>query len=146
MVWLDLNNPQEQTYVTLRLNAPESEIIRLDFQPLKMSRKPEWNPMWEEWHCYRAPLRIYKQDYEILLDYFGRIYPIQDAFNGTLEPVFDVCFSNWIGKSDWLRIMGEIERDLDCVNDSKRSFLTGFLAWVKTALIDTSVIVVEGNQ
>lgn len=146
MVWLAPNDTQKQTYVTLRLKAPESEMIWLEFQPLKMSLKSDWNPMWEEWHCYYAPLRIYKQDYEILLFYFGKIYPINDAINGTPEPVFDVCFSNWIGKSDWLRIVDEIERDLNRVDDSKQIFLTDFLAWVKNALTDTSVIVVEGNR
>ena len=146
MLWLDINGSQKQAYVTLRMSAPESEVIWLDFQPLKMSCKPGWDPMWEEWHCYYTPLRIYKQDYKILLDYFGKIYPIHDAFSGTLDLAFDVCFSNWIGKSDWLRIIEEIERDLVRVDDRKRVFLTDFLAWLQNALADTSVIVVEGNQ
>ena len=47
---------------------------------------------------------IYKQDYELLLGYFNKIYPVKDAFDGTLEPVFDVCFCNWIGKRDCSRI------------------------------------------
>ena len=34
---------------------------------------------------------FYKQDYELLLPYFSKIYPIQDAFDGTAEPAFDVC-------------------------------------------------------
>ena len=58
---------------------------------------------------------IYKQDYELLLGYFNKIYPVKDAFDGTLEPVFDVCFCNWIGKRDWYRIIDEIERDLNSV-------------------------------
>ena len=110
-----------------------------------MSFEPDWNPMWEEWHCYTSPLRIYKQDYELLLGYFNKIYPIKDAFNGTLEPVFDVCFYNWIGKSDWFRLIDDIERDLNHVNTEKRVLLTDFLTWVKKALKHTSIIVVEGN-
>ncbi len=101
--------------------------------------------MWEEWHCYISPLRIYKQDYELLLDYFNKIYPTKDAFDGTLEPAFNVCFCNWIGKSDWHRIIDEIERDLSRVSNGKEGLLTGFLAWVKKALKHTSVIIVEGN-
>ena len=80
-----------------------------------------------------------------MLRYFNQIYPIKDAFDGTSEPVFDVCFYNWIGKSDWFKIMNEIERDLNHVNNDKKGFLTDFLAWVKKSLEHTSVIVVEGN-
>ena len=93
MVWLNEKDDKGQEYVELRLNAPKGERICLEFNPLKMSGEPDWNPMWEEWHCYASPLRIYKQDYEILLGYFNKIYPIKDAFNGTLEPAFDVCLS-----------------------------------------------------
>ena len=117
MVWLNPNDYKSQEYVELRLSAPKSEKICLEFNPLKMSCEPDWNPMWEEWHCYISPLRIYKQDYELLLDYFNKIYPIKDAFDGTLEPVFDVCFCNWIGKSDWHSIIDEIEQDLNRVSN-----------------------------
>lgn len=101
MIWLNPNEYKNQTYVELRLHAPKSEKIYLEFNPLKMSFEPDWNPMWKEWHCYASLLKIYKQDYEVFLGYFNKIYPIQDAFDGTLEPVFDVCFDNWIGKNDW---------------------------------------------
>lgn len=145
MVWLNPDDYKSQEYVELRLNAPKSEKICLDFNPLKMSSEPDWNPMWEEWHCYCSPLRIYRQDYELLLDYFNKIYPVKDAFDGTLEPVFDVCFCNWIGKRDWHRIIDEIERDLNSVSNGKRGLFMDFLAWVKRALKHTSVIIVEGN-
>ena len=145
MVWLNVKDYKSQEYMELRLNAPKGERICLEFNPLRMSCEPDWNPMWEEWHCYASPLRIYKQDYELLLGYFNKIYPIKDAFNGTLEPVFDVCFYNWIGKSDWFRIIDEIERDLKCVDNDKRILLTNFLVWLKKALKHTSIIVVEGN-
>ncbi len=145
MIWLNPNDCKSQEYVELRLNAPKTEKICLEFNPLRMSCNPEWNPIWEEWHCYASPLRIYKQDYELLLSYFNKIYPIKDAFDGTLEPIFDVCFYNWIGKSDWFRIIDGIERDLNHVNNSKKVLFMDFLAWVKEALKYTSIIVVEGN-
>lgn len=145
MVWLNPYDYKSQEYVELRLNAPKTEQICLDFNPLRMSCSPDWNPLWEEWHCYRSPLRIYKQDYELLLGFFDEIYPIQDAFDGTPEPVFDICSYNWIGKSDWLRLIDVIERDLERVHGGKKVFLTDFLAWVKEALKHTSMIVVEGN-
>ncbi len=145
MIWLNPDDYKRQEYVELRLNAPKTEKICLEFNPLRMSCNLDWNPTWEEWHCYASPLRVYKQDYEPLLCCFNKIYPIKDAFDGTLEPVFDICFYNWIGKSDWFRIMDEIERELNRVNNGKKGLLTGFLAWVKKALKHTSIIVVEGN-
>lgn len=145
MVWLNPNDYELQKYMELRLNAPKGEKIFLEFHPLKISNVPDWNPVWEEWHCYSAPLRIYQQDYELLLDYFNKIYPIKDAFNGTLEQAFDVCFSNWIGKNDWFRMVDEIEQDLNHVSNGKRTFFMDFIAWIEKALKHTSIIVVEGN-
>lgn len=145
MVWLSPRDYERQEYVELRLNAPKGEKKLLAFNPLKISDTPDWNPMWEEWHCYRSPLRIYKQDYELLVDYINKIYPVLDAFDGTLVQKFDVCFDNWIGKSDRIRIIFEIEKDLKSVLDGERTFLTEFLEWLKEALKHTSIIVVEGN-
>ena len=68
-----------------------------------------------------------------------------DAFDGTLEQAFDVCFDNWIGKSDWLRIIFEIEQDSNSVLHGRRAFFMDFLAWLKEALKHTSIIVVTGN-
>ena len=94
MVWLNPNGYEEQEYVELRLNAKKNKKIFLDFNPLKISDTPDQNPKWEEWHCYSNPLRIYKQDYELFVDSFNKIYPIMDAFDGTLDQAFDVCFDN----------------------------------------------------
>ena len=86
-----------------------------------------------------------QQDYELLVDYFDRIYPTTDAFDGTLEPFFDVTNDNWIGKDDWFRIISGIEQDFDSISDDKKPFFIDFLEWVKEALNYTSIIVVEGN-
>lgn len=148
MAWLNpnaYNYKGKDLFVELRLNAPKSEKIFLEFQPLKISDVPDWNPTWEEWHCYDKPLRIYVQDYERLVDYFNKIYPARDAFDGTLKQNLDVCFDNWIGKSDWLRIIFEIKQDLNFVSDGERAFFMDFLEWLNEALKHTSVIVVEGN-
>ena len=88
---------------------------------------------------------IYHQDYGLFVDYFSKIYPIADAFDGTLKQEFDVCFDNWIGKRDWLRIIFEIEKDLNRFFDRESDLITAFLAWLKEALKHTSIIVVEGN-
>lgn len=145
MIWLKPSEYRKQEYITLRLYAPPREKIKLDFNPLKLSNEPNWNPAWEEWHCYHTPLCIYKQDYELLIDYFNRIYPIRDAFDGTLESFFDVTNDNWIGKDDWFRVISGMEQDLDSISDDKKTFFTDFLEWVKEALNYTSIIVVEGN-
>ena len=146
MVWLDPNEFNKQKYLELRLYASKKECIWLEFNPLKMSDASDWNPKWEEWHCYANPLRIYQQDFERLLQYFDKIYPIKDAFTGTDESAFDVCFDNWIGKEDWLKLINEIEADLECFTVDEKQFFTDFLGWTKTALENTSIIVVEGNQ
>lgn len=103
------------------------------------------NPSWEEWHCYAAPLRIYSHDYELLLVYFNKIYPIRDAFDGSVEETFDVCFDNWIEKEDWDKIIFEIEEDIENISDVEKPFFQAFLQWLKEALENTRIIVVEGN-
>ena len=144
-VWLDLEETKQQKYLELRLHAPKEEKILLDFNPLSLSQEPDWNPMFEEWHCYRTPLRIYRQDYELLIPYFSKIYPTKDAFDGTPESVFDVCFDNWIGVEDWKIIIREIENGMDHHPAEEKRFLTSFLEWLKEALQYTNIIVVEGN-
>lgn len=145
MVWLGFDETEKQRYIELRLYAPRDEKILLDFNPLKKSQVPNWNPMPEEWHCYRTPLRIYKQDYKLLLNYFDKIYPTKDAFDGTPEPVFDLCFYNWIGIEDWKTIINEIKQDIENHSDNEKEFLSSFLEWLSEALKHTNIIVVEGN-
>lgn len=146
MIWFKPSDYRKQQYTELRLYAPENEKILLDFNPLKMSAGSDWNPAWEEWHCYAAPLRIYRQDYGLLLGYLNQIYPTKDPFDGTFQPAFDVCFDNWIGKDDWLKIIPEIERDMKNMHGVKKLFFQAFLDWLKDALNNTDIIVVEGNQ
>lgn len=144
-VWIE--NGEKQKEIELRLYAPESEMIQLIFNPLKMSDEPNWNPQFEEWTCYTTPLMIYKQDYEILLkDYFDKMYPTKDAFDGTPEPCFDICFHNWLGTDDWMKVISEIQNDLDGFQSDRKQFYIGFLGWLKEALKHTTIIVVEGNQ
>lgn len=38
-----------------------------------------------------------------------KMYPTKDAFDGTPEPCFDVCFDNWIGIDDWMKVISEKE-------------------------------------
>ena len=95
----------------------------------------------------KVPIRNNSELFSIsyLYCYFNKIYPIKDAFDGTLEQEFSVCVDNWIGKNDWIKIIFEIEKDLNGVLDGERIFLTGFLEWLKEALKYSSIIVVEGN-
>ncbi len=145
MVWLNFDEIEKQEYIVLRLYSPEDEKILLDFHPLKESSEINWNPMPEEWHCYHKPLRIYRQDYKLLLDYFNKIYPTKDAFDGTPEPVFDLCFDNWIGKEDWNIIIQAIKKDIANHQEKEKMFLQSFVQWLEEALEYTNIIVVEGN-
>ena len=60
----------------LRLNAPLGEHIRLDFNPFKISDVSGHEPSWKDWHCYRKPLRVYSPDFDVLVSYFNKVYPI----------------------------------------------------------------------
>ena len=141
--WLKPDEPQ--SFRILRLHAPENEKILLDFQPLRKSAVPEWNPMPEDWSCYREPLRVYQQDYALLLPYFARIYPTADAFDGTPEPAFDPCFSNWIGRKDWEIILQAIDAEMPLHSAQEQTFFRSFSDWLRAALQDTDIIVVTGN-
>ena len=145
MVWLNSSSAGKQNYLELRLNAPKDERILLDFNPLKTSDISNCEAKWKDWHCYNNSLRIYLQDYEILLPYFKKIYPFVDASDGTLRQELDLCFDNWIEKNNWLKIIDEIENNLEHVSDSERKFLSDFIDWLKEALKYTTIIVVEGN-
>lgn len=53
---------------------------------------------------------------------------------------------NWIGKEDLFKIISEIEQDFDNISSDKKPFFTAFLEWLREALDNASIIVVEGNQ
>lgn len=151
MEWIPLDHTnipcKNQKYVDLRLYAPESEKILLDFNPLKISEVPDWIPLWEEWHCYPTPLRIYLQDYEkLLIKYFNRIFPTVDAVDGTPEDYFDQCSIFWIGENDWLKFINEIEKDKSSFTNEETSFYQSLISWIKEALKYTKIIVVKGNR
>ena len=99
----------------------------------------------KDWHYYRDPLRIYSPDFDILVSYFIKAYPIIDASDNTERDRFDVCFDNWIKQDDWIKIIHNIEVDLINFSKEEQEFLNTFIAWIKEALQHTSVIVVEGN-
>lgn len=141
MVWLNPTDYKKQDYMTLRLNAPLGERIRLDFNPLKISDVADISPSWIDWHCYRNPLRIYSPDFDILVSYFNKAYPIIDASDNTERDSFD----NWIKKDDWIKIIHNIEVDLINSSKDEQEFLNTFIDWIKDALQHTSIIVVEGN-
>lgn len=145
MVWLKPTDYKKQEYMELRLNAPLGEPIRLDFNPLKVTDTSNSSPSWKDWHCYRNPLRIYSPDFDILVSYFNKVYPIIDASDNTERDSVDVCFDNWIKQDDWLTIIRDIERDLANLSIEEQKFLNAFIAWIQDALQYTSVIVVEGN-
>ena len=145
MVWLNPTDYKKQEYMVLRLNAPLGEHIRLDFNPLKVTDTSNSSPSWKNWHCYRKPLRVYSPDFDILVSYFNKVYPIIDASDNLVRERFDVCFDNWIKQDDWVKFINNIEADLINFSKLEQEFLNTCIAWIKEALQHTSVIVVEGN-
>ena len=145
MVWLNSVDYKNQEYMELRLNAPLYENIRLDFNPFKISDVSGHEPSWKDWYCYRKPLRVYSPDFDILVSYFNKVYPIIDASDNTERDSFDVCFDNWIKQDAWIKIIHNIEVDLINFSKVEQDFLKTFIDWIKEALQHTSIIVVEGN-
>ena len=145
MVWLNPVDYKKQEYMELRLNAPLGEHIRLDFNPLKITDMSDSSSSWKDWHCYRKPLRVYSPDFDILVSYFNKAYPIIDASDNTERDRFDVCFDNWIKQNDWMKVIAAIESDFEDFSPQEQQFLRRFLEWIKIAFQHTTVIVVEGN-
>ena len=145
MVWLNSRDYQKQEYIELRFNARLGEHIRLDFNPLKTLEIADVSPSWKDWHCYREPLRVYSPDFDILVSYFNKVYPLIDASDNCERDSFDVCFDNWIKQDDWIKIIHNIEVDLINLRKDEQEFLKIYIAWIKEALQYTSIIVVEGN-
>ena len=141
MVWLNPADYKKQEYMELRLNAPLGEHIRLDFNPLKITDMSDSSSSWKDWHCYKKPLRVYSPDFDVLVSYFNKVYPIIDISDNTERDGFDV----WIKQDDWIKIIRNIEVDLINFSKEEKEFLNTFIAWITDALQHTSVIVVEGN-
>lgn len=134
---------EKPNYKINRLYSNKKEKICLMFHPLFITGK---DPMWEDWNCYKYPMMIYMTDYQkLLIPYFEKIFPLKDPIDDTVQEYFDVCFDNWIGKSDWIKFINLIKADLDKKSESEKKFYFEVISWLETALTETDVIVVEGN-
>ncbi len=145
MRWLD--NSDEQKPVVLRLydNSPGNSP-RLEFNPLKLSDEPGWNPMPEEGHCCSEPLRVYFEDYRRLLKgYFALMFPTKDAFDGTPEPVFDELYWNWLGAEDWSKALSAIRSELPKFSPVERGVYEAISRWLDEALALSNIIICESN-
>jgi len=123
MVWLNQVDYKKQEYIELRLNAPLGEHIRLDFNPLKITDISDSSSSWKDWHCYRQPLRVYSPDFDVLVSYFNKAYPVIDASDNTERDSFDVCFDNWIKLNDWMKIIDDIESNFEDFTPHEQQFL-----------------------
>lgn len=129
--------------ITLRLFAPCKSKICIQFYPVNPNTT---NPTWEDWHDCPTVLRVYIEDAEpLLLPYFRNIFPCTDPYTKEVQPAFDFCWDNWIGKADWQPLMTQMQNDLPNQPRSYRDFYAYFLLWLSKALQYTDVIVVEGN-
>jgi len=147
-VWLPIERWEEQTFFRLRYRtAMSGPRPLLTFQPVRLSGDPEWNPRWEEWHCYLFPLTIDIADHQRLLaGYFDRIFPTKDAFDGRPLPALDLCSCSWLGTEDWEALISAVRTGMGETSRRKKKFYDAFLRWLEAALTHTSIIVVEGNQ
>lgn len=145
MRWIE--NANERRPVTLRLyDKSEDNAPCLTFNPLKISDKPDWNPLPEEWNCCSEPLIFYFEDYKRLLKgYFELMFPTKDAFDGTPEPVFDELYWNWLGAEDWNKALSAIRSDMPKYSPEERGFYGAFLKWFKEALELSNIIICESN-
>lgn len=145
MKWLE--NANERKFLEIRLyDKPAGYAPCLKFEPLRISDKPDWDPMPEEWSCCSEPLIVYFEDYRRLLKkYFALMFPTKDAFDGTPEPVFDELYWNWLGAEDWRKALFAIERDLPKFSHGERIFYEAFLKWFNEALELSNIIICESN-
>ena len=145
VVWL--TDISRREYKILFVYADKSEKTAIMFEPLRMSDEPDRDPQWEDWNCYHSPLMIPFSDFERLLHhkYFDRIYPTCDAFDGTPEECFDVCFHNWIGEKDWRIIISSVRADFESFAEAEKTFYSDFVEWIEEALKHTGIIVAAGN-
>lgn len=88
----------------------------------------------KNWHYYRDPLRVYSPDFDILVSYFNKVYPLIDASDNYERDSFDVYFDNWIKQDDWIKIIHNIEVDLINLRKDEQEFLKIYIAWIKEAL------------
>ena len=85
-IWLPLERWKDQRCFRLRYKVEPEPRPFLTLQPVKVSPDPEWDPRWEEWHCYLIPLTIDIQDYQQLLaGYFDRVFPTKDPIDRSEE-------------------------------------------------------------
>lgn len=134
-----------QNVIELRCCSEPDERLCFTFQPVKIDPSVNWNPQWEEWHAYPTPLRVFITDYERLLKrHIARVFPTIDAFDGTPEPYFDEYFDSWLSADDYRKLIDDIEADLP-LDPDERSFCSQFISWLKDALSQTSIIVIESN-
>lgn len=144
MEWQEPENYRSRKPYVLRLRAPRKEKIFLDFEPLKITRGADGEAVFEE-YCYPMPLRIFRQDYELLTGYINMIYPTRDAVDGRGVTSLDLCFYNRIGKGDWLKIISCIKYDINGFPEGEKEFFRKIIRWLEEALEVTDIIEVEGN-
>lgn len=83
------------------------------------------------------------------LDYISEIYPVKDPTNNEMIDSFDECFDNWIGKSDWIKIIEIIKQRINQNNSRlsklEKEFYENFIEWIENKIEWADIIVVDGN-
>ena len=83
------------------------------------------------------------------MEYISEIYPIEDPTSNEVIQSFDECFTNWIGKSQWDKIIEKINSRINQNNNRlskmEKEFYLNFMEWIEKELEWADIIVVEGN-
>ena len=118
------------------------EKICLAFLPCKNT---EENMRREEWHSNNY-LRVYASDYERLLPYFKKVFPLINPTNGEVQDFFDECWENWISVGDWEKIIAFMKNDISSIkNNDEILFFNQFISWIEKQIEWADIIVIEGN-
>lgn len=141
-VWLGLTLIKNITPIELRLYSERRESICMEFLPCSNRIAPRW----EEWHNYKFPLIVYFTDYrKLLITHLERAFPIVNPVTGHNQETFNEYFDNWIPQNAWNEIIASIKSDWAMYSKGECAFFESFLFWLNRALLETELIVVDGN-
>lgn len=136
----DMKN--SMSFLELRLYSDKKEKICLKFLPYLNKHVSKW----EACHSYKCPLYVYFTDYrKLLAPYLACVFPLKHPLVGEIQECFDECFDNWIEKEAWCAIIKSIKLDLYKFEEKEKEFYYNFFKWIEEALLETNIIVVDGN-
>lgn len=87
---------------------------------------------------------ISSEDFEIVLDVFQTVFPMQNPWNKTIEDEFDKVGTNFFDNQTSRLIVEKISR-IETHNEKEKIFLLELINWLNDKLAYADYIVVYGN-